>query len=99
MITIGGFSSLEMTLPERLAGVNDQIVEWDDDTAQLARFPSRETLEAAERGAPIDDQIRYDGTHPKVEPLTELSSNDLRACARRPGRAVRAELSAPAVGG
>jgi peptidoglycan/LPS O-acetylase OafA/YrhL len=99
VITIGGFSSLEMTLPERLAGVNDQIVEWDDRHAQLARFPYRETLEAAERARPIDDQIRYDGTHPKVEPLTELARQTYVPALVALVDRLRAELSAPAVGG
>jgi len=72
-ITIGGFSSVEMTSPERLAAINDQIVEWDERSAQLARFPYRDTLEAAERERPLDDQIRFDGTHPRVEPLAELA--------------------------
>ena len=73
LITVGGFSSAEMTSPERLAGVNDQIVDWDERLVQLARFPYRETLEAAERERPLDDQIRFDGTHPRVEPLAELA--------------------------
>ena len=72
-ITVGGFSSDEMTSPERLAAVNDQILEWDRRLAQLARFPYRDTLEAAEQERPLDDQIRFDGTHPRVEPLAELA--------------------------
>ena len=72
-ITIGGFSSDEMTSPERLAAVNDQILEWDRRLAQLERFPYRDALEAAERERPLDDQIRFDGTHPRVEPLAELA--------------------------
>ncbi len=74
-ITIGGFSGVEMTSPERLAAVNDQILAWDQRLAQLARFPYRDTLEAAERERPLDDQIRFDGTHPRVEPLAELARN------------------------
>jgi peptidoglycan/LPS O-acetylase OafA/YrhL len=74
-ITVGGFSGVEMTSPERLAAVNDQISAWDQRLAQLERFPYRDTLEAAERERPLDDQIRFDGTHPRVGPLAELARN------------------------
>jgi peptidoglycan/LPS O-acetylase OafA/YrhL len=99
VITIGGFSSREMTLPERLAGINDQIVEWDERFAQLARFPYRDTLEAAERERPLDDQIRYDGTHPKVEPLTELARETYVPVLVAMVAQLRAELAAAAVDG
>lgn len=72
-ITIGGFSSSEMTSPERLAAVNAQIEQWDEQWPQLARFAYCDTLVAAERARPADDQIRSDGTHPDVEPLAELA--------------------------
>ena len=97
VITVGGFSSLEMTSPERLAGINDQIVEWDERLARLARFPYRDTLEAAERLRPIDDQIRYDGTHPKVEPLTELARETYVAELVAMVARLRAELSGAAL--
>ena len=98
-ITIGGFSSVEMTSPERLAAVNDQIVEWDEQSRQVARFPYRDTLEAAERERPADDKIRLDGTHPEVEPLAELARAtfvpELVAMVAR----LRAELSGATVEG
>ncbi len=96
-ITIGGFSSAEMTSPDRLAAVNDQIEQWDEQWSQLARFPYRETLVAAERARPADDQIRSDGTHPDVEPLAELARSsyvpELVAMVVR----LRAELSGSSV--
>jgi peptidoglycan/LPS O-acetylase OafA/YrhL len=73
MITEGAFSGPEMTSPERLAAVNDQILDWDARHAQVTRFAYRDVLEAAEAARPADDQIRSDGTHPDVEPLAELA--------------------------
>jgi hypothetical protein len=72
-IAEGRFSGAEMTSPDRLAAVNTQIVDWDQRFAQVARFPYRETLEAAEAARAAGDQIRSDGTHPDVEPLAELA--------------------------
>lgn len=69
----GRFSGVEMTAPDRLDAVNAQIVDWDQRMAQVARFPYRETLEAAEATRAAGDSIRSDGTHPDVEPLAELA--------------------------
>jgi peptidoglycan/LPS O-acetylase OafA/YrhL len=98
-ITIGGFSSDEMTSPERLAAVNDQILEWDRRLVQLARFPYRDTLEAAEQERPLDDQIRFDGTHPRVEPLAELARDVYVPALVELVERLDAELSASTVDG
>ncbi len=72
-ITEGALSGPEMTSPERLAAVNAQIFAWDEQSVQVARFPYRDTLEAAEAMRPVGSQIRSDGTHPDVEPLAVLA--------------------------
>ena len=68
----GRFSGPEMVSPDRLWAINAQIVEWQQRFDQVARFPYRDTLEAAEAERP-QDPIRSDGTHPDIEPLAELA--------------------------
>jgi hypothetical protein len=95
-IAEGRFSGPEMTSPERLAAVNAQIVDWDERFTQVARFPYRETLEAAEASRAAGDQIRSDGTHPDVEPLAELARDSYVAELIAMTAQVRAELASAA---
>ena len=95
-IAEGRFSSPEMVSPDRLDAVNAQIVEWDQQFAQVARFPYRETLEAAEAARPADDQIRSDGIHPDVEPLAQLARDTYVAELIALTERVRTEMAAPA---
>ncbi len=97
VIAEGRFSGSEMTSPDRLAAVNAQIVAWDQRLTQVARFPYRDTLEAAEAARPADDQIRSDGIHPDVDPLAELARDVYVAELIEATSQVRAELAAAAV--
>jgi hypothetical protein len=93
-IAEGRFSGAEMTSPERLAAVNAQIVEWDERLGQVARFPYRDTLDAAEASRPANDKIRSDGTHPDVEPLAELARDTFIDELIAMTAALRSELAA-----
>jgi peptidoglycan/LPS O-acetylase OafA/YrhL len=66
----GGFASREMTDPARLDVLNDQIARWDLRSEQIAVFPYRGVLEAAER---TYGQLRTDGVHPDAAPLEALA--------------------------
>jgi hypothetical protein len=66
----GGFASDEMAGRDRLAALNAQVDDWDVRSAQIARFPYRETLEGAETSP---GSLRSDGVHPDAAPLEELA--------------------------
>jgi peptidoglycan/LPS O-acetylase OafA/YrhL len=72
-IAEGRFSGPEMAVPERLAAINADVAALDTRYDQLARFPYRDVLEAAEAERPPGDPIRSDGVHPDVEPLAALA--------------------------
>lgn len=66
----GQFATSEMTDPGRLDALNAQIEQWDLRSTQIAVFPYRGVLEAAEQR---HGDLRSDGVHPDAAPLESLS--------------------------
>lgn len=90
-VQTGPFSSREMTSPERLDALNDQIDSWDRGSSQIARFGYRDTLESAES---TPGALRSDGVHPDAGPLEELARSSYVDRLIELYRTVRAELDA-----
>ena len=87
----GLFASREMTRPDRLDALNDQIDRWDRGSPQITRFGYRDALEFAES---TPGALRSDGVHPDAGPLQELARSVYVDRVVELSRRVRAELDA-----
>lgn len=70
----GVFVTAEMTEPARLAAWNEQITRWDErfDEVQVLSYAGPLLAYEAANGV-----IRTDGSHPELEPLTEIARASL----------------------
>lgn len=65
---VGAFSTFEMADPARADAFNSMIAAWTSVDVAVLPYGARIVAYEAERG-----NIRFDGSHPQLEPLTEIA--------------------------